>query len=733
MKILTVIHGYPNYYMAGSEVYTYNICNELAKTNDVEIFTRYENSYEDPYSVINDIVNGISVTRVNKPDRDYTFRDKYIDEKIDILFKEKLNSYKPDVVYIGHLSHLSTNIPIIAKEFGAKVVFTIHDFWMGCYRGQLITSDKKNCSGTSIEACYKCAKTTYKEWIKKEEIIDYQNHLKNVMDSIDIFLAPSQAVYNFYKENGVSETKLIYSKYGFDTKRIDKKEKFYTKNSKLNFGFMGRVIPVKGMKTLFEAFRNIEDATLTIYGSQADKKYLDLYSVDSVKYYGAYNNNDINKVLSEIDVLIVPSIWPENSPLVIQEAFLAGIPVITSNFGGMKELVTHEKDGWLFEAGNSISLNKIVKEIIMNPEVLNKIRGDKTKVRTIEDDAKVMASYFKSNRVLKHHNFPWRITFDTNPGICNLRCQMCEVHSDYNTDRVSIKELPVMDFKVIEEIVLEGASRGLKEIIPSTMGEPLLYKDFEKMVDLCKKTGIKMNLTTNGTFPGKTVNEWAHILLPICSDIKISQNEWIDNPNPTIMKGTTPKNAFNSMKEFLRVREELSTDGIKCATLTSQVTFLKKNLDDIEKIIENYSSMGVDRVKGHHLWITWEQLHGEAIMESKELIEEWNAKVDRYFSKAKDMKLQNFDKISIVSDLKTNDNNKLCPFLGKEAWIAPDGTFNVCCAPDKERKTLGYYGNVLETQFSTLWHSKKYKELVNNWGAFSVCKKCNMRVENRGE
>ena len=97
-----------------------------------------------------------------------------------------------------------------------------------------------------------------------------------------------------------------------------------------------------------------------------------------------------------MDVLIVPSVWYENSPLVIQEAFLAGVPVITSDIGGMKELVEDGNDGFLFNVGNSDSLRKVLQGIISNPTVLNELEIRPSKVRSIEDDARsVMKLYEK--------------------------------------------------------------------------------------------------------------------------------------------------------------------------------------------------------------------------------------------------------------------------------------------------------------------------------------------------
>ena len=105
LKVLKVIHGYPPHYMAGSEVYTANFCNEISKKVDLSIFTRIEDEFTKPYNCSESRENGIRIIRVNKPSRDYTFRSKYQDIRMIKIFQHYLDEIGPDVVHIGHLSH----------------------------------------------------------------------------------------------------------------------------------------------------------------------------------------------------------------------------------------------------------------------------------------------------------------------------------------------------------------------------------------------------------------------------------------------------------------------------------------------------------------------------------------------------------------------------------------------------------------------------------------------------
>ena len=130
LRILKVIHGYPPYYMAGSEIYTANFCNEISKKVDLSIFTRIEDEFTQPYNYSESRENGIRIIRVNKPSRDYTFRSKYQDIRMSKIFEHYLDEIGPDIVHIGHLSHLTTNIINIVHKKGIPILLTLHDYWM---------------------------------------------------------------------------------------------------------------------------------------------------------------------------------------------------------------------------------------------------------------------------------------------------------------------------------------------------------------------------------------------------------------------------------------------------------------------------------------------------------------------------------------------------------------------------------------------------------------------------
>ena len=322
---------------------------------------------------------------------------------------------------------------------------------------------------------------------------------------------------------------------------------------------------------------------------------------------------------------------------------------------------------------------------------------------------------------------PWRITFDTNPDLCNLHCIMCEEHSNYKFIKEKMNR--VMDFNIIEDVFEDTIKFGVKEVIPSTMGEPLLYKNIIDLLNLIRQYKLKLNLTTNGTFPKLSVEEWGNQILPIASDVKISINGASKETNEAIMEGSNFEKQIEGIKEFIHIRDYIREKGLNNPTITLQVTFMKKNLKEIPKLLELAIKMGIDRFKGHHLWITHPELEVESLTKNKSDIENWNnvvAKIKTISDNGNRIQVDNIYNVSI-KNMSVIPDSHFCPFLGKEAWIAWDGTFNVCCSPDNLRQTLGYFGNVRNTTFMKLWNSEKYQQLVDSWGNHKVCKICNMR------
>lgn len=332
---------------------------------------------------------------------------------------------------------------------------------------------------------------------------------------------------------------------------------------------------------------------------------------------------------------------------------------------------------------------------------------------------------------------PWRITFDTNPDECNLKCVMCEEHSPHSSkqaDRIACGQTPRrMDIQVLEKVLEELKDSPPRELIPSTMGEPLLYKDFDRIVELCSKYGIRLNLTTNGTFPRRGVRGWAPLILPIGSDVKISFNGITAATQESVMRQSKLEIVLENIRTFVALRDEVAAAGGNYCSVTLQLTFMEQNLREIPEIVKLAAALNVDRVKGHHLWVHFSEMRDEDLRRSAESRARWNKAVMECETIAardlrpngKRVKLEHFTLLEDTPD--TFDAESVCPFLGNEAWINHSGRFDPCCAPDELRKTLGDFGTVLQKPFLSIWNGRKYRSLVSDYKTRDLCRGCLMR------
>ena len=333
---------------------------------------------------------------------------------------------------------------------------------------------------------------------------------------------------------------------------------------------------------------------------------------------------------------------------------------------------------------------------------------------------------------------PWRITFDTNPDDCNLHCIMCEDHSPYSATqsdrRAAGRPKRRMDIELLRRVLHESKGTPLREIIPSTMGEPLLYRHFGEILDLCAEYGVMLNLTTNGTFPQRGARAWAERIVPVTSDVKISWNGSTAETQESVMLGSNWNTVLDNTRTFIEVRDAHADAGGNRCRVTFQMTFMDINISELPGIVGLAAEMGVDRVKGHHLWVHFKQMQDQSMRRDPQAIRRWNEIVDASYRTAERHRLPDGRRVLLenIFRLDESDEGEIaagaeCPFLGQEAWVASDGRFNPCCAPDMLRRTLGYFGNLNETGLYDIWEGTVYKELRANYMDNALCQGCNMR------
>jgi glycosyltransferase involved in cell wall biosynthesis/MoaA/NifB/PqqE/SkfB family radical SAM enzyme len=761
MHILKIIHGYPPHYNAGSEVYSQSIVNELSKKNRISVFTREENPYAPDFQIRHHQEHELlDFYFVNNPQAKDGYRHKQLDDQFALL----IDQLQPDVAHVGHLNHLSTGIIDILYQRQIPIVFTLHDFWLMCPRGQFLTRSIGQADNFQLcekQEHRKCASDCYRVYFsgkEENEAADMQRwsswveermqETQAIVSKINLFIAPSNYLRNrFIRDFGIPESKIKYLDYGFPTEYLTPSHKFDAAPI-FTFGYIGTLIPAKGVQMLIQAFKKINaPARLLIFGrfngqSSDALKLLAATSINPIEFAGEYvNQNLANDVFSKVDCIVVPSIWTENSPLVIHEAQACKIPVITANTGGMSEYVKHQVNGLLFEHRNLDALQEQMEFALKNRELIKQLgqRGylytTNGSVPSIQDHCSTLEQVYKDVQV----NKLWRITIDTNPEDCNLKCIMCEEHSPYSDfiprlfKATGVKRRR-MAMGTVEDIFQQSLKLGVKEIIPSTMGEPLLFKGIEQLFELSQKTGIKINLTTNGTFPKQSVKEWAKLIVPNTTDVKISWNGSTAETSEKVMLGVKFDQVLQNVKDFIAYRDEYFNDSGYFCRVTFQLTFMQNNMHELAEIVKLAASLGVDRVKGHHLWAHFSEIKALSMKHDINGIENWNQYVEQAYLVQEKFRKPNGEKVILENIYPINHNapeeipeHFNCPFLEKELWISATGKISPCCAPDELRASLGDFGNIQTSSIQEVLKSSLYLDLVNNYKSKSLCKTCNMR------
>jgi len=424
MKVLFVSHLFPPRHQAGAENYAARLMRELGRRDhELAVFHSEKIISRRDGTLVRGEFEGM---------RRYTFvnnllyrslADSYENPAAERAFAEVLQEFDPELVHFHHLLHLSARLPELAKRHGARVVMTLHDFWLQCPRfGQMLYKGKEVCTGPEDQKCGDCLSNfklgqsaverigvgvasflgehlgvdlaglaermrpvrqrmeAGREETRTFEItaaeVRARNHtLADACAAVDQFFSPSRVVRDQLVGWGLPADRVRCSPYGLDVERFERVPRAPKKPVRV--GYLGTISAHKGVHVLVAAAKLLDGAALTIdiYGRSS---YYPEYARSleqaaegtPVRFRGELDPAEVPRALHDIDVLVVPSLWYENSPLTIHEAFASGLPVIASDLGGMKELVQPGRSGFLFPAGDAAALAAILRRLAAAPETL---------------------------------------------------------------------------------------------------------------------------------------------------------------------------------------------------------------------------------------------------------------------------------------------------------------------------------------------------------------------------
>ena len=418
MKILVIVHQFLPKHAAGSEYYTYYLAKELqSRGHDVHLYFTEVDQAREHADLQTGEYDGLPYHEATNNHLFPSFQHTYRDPAMERNLRKVLDEVRPDIVHVQHLHLHSITYLDILKDRGLPIVFTLHEYITMCHRnGQLLREGGVVCEGPEVTECAKCAR----HWPPPESsrstgsngeengdpyvgaVTERLRTVKEGLSKVDLFISPSKFLRQKYIDYGFARPdQIIFSDNGIATSKYRTVPRAPSKN--LRIGYFGTISEWKGIHVLVEAFNGLPESGVEcrIYG---DMTFLPEYSRRvrnlrrhlDVKFMGEFDNSKVAEVLADMDVLVVPSLWFENSPLTIHEAFIAGVPVICSDRGGMAELIDDGRNGLHFRMGDAADLRDKISRLLAEPGLLDRIRSGFPEIKDIGTDARDMEKRYDS-------------------------------------------------------------------------------------------------------------------------------------------------------------------------------------------------------------------------------------------------------------------------------------------------------------------------------------------------
>jgi glycosyltransferase involved in cell wall biosynthesis len=373
-RVLICSNIYPPNFVGGAELVAHNQALCLKELGwDVTVFAGDLNRLGRRYAMSFRDYQGLPVYRVKLRPEDYQPEyANFFHKAVEAQFKTVLDQFCPDVVHVHNLIGLSAGILHAAKTRGIRTVATLHDSWGVCYKGTLIKREFEVC-----EDHLRCAECMayVPNGGKGFPIQMRQGYLALQLGDVDAFISPSRFLANRYIQTGFPASLMNVVANGLNLTRFSAIRKAEFRGC-VRFTFIGHFGTHKGLTTLIDALALIpkrEEFFVNLVGNgelleTMRRRVADMGLRSCIKFWGKIDNSRIGDVLSKTDVLILPSICPENQPVSITEAMATRTAVIGSNIGGIPELVADGQSGYLFEAGNPTELAAKMSLFVTHPE-----------------------------------------------------------------------------------------------------------------------------------------------------------------------------------------------------------------------------------------------------------------------------------------------------------------------------------------------------------------------------
>jgi len=438
MKILIAVHHFPPTFCSGAEWRAYRTAQGLRQAgHEVQVVCVESITHKDGQTLehAETTFEGVSVHRLyfNLPQSSDPVRWRYCNPWVGQYVRDLLKTFRPDVLHLisGYL--MSGSVIEAAQAAGVPVVVTLTDFWFLCPLVRLVRSAGVVCTTpANPRACTLCVRKQKRRyrladrwsggavgrvlsfvWEKSHDdllaaMYERKDYLLSLLDTVDIVISPSQFLKELFEVQGVSPRRFLYMRQGLDVSDW-MEAKPESCNSHLRIGYIGQIAGHKGVDVLIEAFCRLKPGEkvprLILYGDLDQFPHFtkqlrqQIAGRDDIVLGGQFEHFRVRQIHAGIDVLVVPSVWYENSPNVILEAFATRTPIVVSRLGGMAELVTEGVNGFQFETGNAGALAQALQRFIDRPDLLASLGRGMPPVKTVQEEIQELLQVYASLEV----------------------------------------------------------------------------------------------------------------------------------------------------------------------------------------------------------------------------------------------------------------------------------------------------------------------------------------------
>lgn len=410
MRILHLVHQYPPDHLAGTELYTQTLARrQAAAGHSVAVFAPVNRETAGGPA----LEEGVRVWRAAAGERSPrdVFLSTFRQPALAGQFGRALEVERPDIVHVQHLMGLPAATIDELDRRAIRYVISLHDYWFGCANGQLLTNyDGRLCGGPAPDwrNCARC--------VLARAGMDFgaplafavtpllrRRHarLRPIFDGARRVIAPASFVREAHARIGFDTGKTVVIGHGTLAAPSGPPALSRAARGPLRLGYLGSLSRQKGVHVLIEAMNGLPPgaATLAVYG---DPSVFPDYAAElraasvhpGITFPGVVARENLWARLAELDALVLPTLWYEASPLVIGEAFAAGLPVIASRIGSLPELIADDRDGLLFPAGDAATLRDLLASLAADPEKLARLQAGVRPPRTIDDHAAAIEAVY---------------------------------------------------------------------------------------------------------------------------------------------------------------------------------------------------------------------------------------------------------------------------------------------------------------------------------------------------